>query len=123
MLYEQDWFMRQIKSFITFLIYVATGKKEEQEQLEAFHAEKGELYIRIMDLVDAGDLCQAENLLYEAAENGDRAALSLGLHFYRRINEMTDQELQERNFSREEIMDGLRFLCKQYDLPIENLPL
>ena len=121
MAYHQDWIMRQIEAISATLAYILTGKKahaatidEEQQRQTRGNA----LAEKLLALASAGEICQGENLLYEAMELDDPEVAEAALLFYGAINQLSDGELLERNFSRDEIKEGLEAVCTKYGLHI-----
>ena len=121
MAYHQDWLMRQIEAISATLAYILTGKKthaatidEEQQRQTGGNT----LAEKLLAMVSAGEICQGENLLYEAMEQNDPEATEAALLFYSAINQLSDQELLGHNFSRDEIKEGLEAVCTKYGLNI-----
>ena len=121
MAYHQDWIMRQIEAISATLAYILTGKKahaatidEEQQRQTGGNA----LAEKLLALASASEICQGENLLYEAMELDDPEVAEAALLFYGAINQLSDGELLERNFSRDEIKEGLEAVCTKYGLHI-----
>jgi len=110
---QQDWFVRQIQMLVQFIAHVilnidASAFEMNEEQM----GEMGELYVQLSDMLIAGDICAAEDVLYDSFIPGEDY-LRLSMWFYSELNKMTDEALQSSDFSREEIYDGLRdVLCK-----------
>ena len=110
MQYEQDYIMRMIKQVIRALIGVLLNKKTmlEYEMLSNLQQNSGDDYLqRLMFLADQGKICEAENMLLEAVEGGSDEAYLAALLFYVHINEFDDDYLEEHNFSRDEIRQGI----------------
>lgn len=66
------------------------------------------LSLRLDAMVGRGELNDAEDLLFDALDEGDDRALELAVDFYARINVMTDTALKVCGFSRQEVGEGLR---------------
>ena len=110
MQYEQDYVMRLIKQVIRALIGTLLNKRTtlEHEMLANQQQNSGDdLFQRLAVLADQGKICEAENMLLEAMESGSDEALRAGLLFYEHINEYDDDYLEEHNFSRAEIWQGV----------------
>ncbi len=114
--------MRQIEALIAFLIYAVTGEnaEDQSQSVELYHS--NDLYKRLRDLVDSGEICQAENLLFSEADGENVDALRAALQFYQDINAFSDAKLASCNFSREEIADGLKEICSRYHISDHLLP-
>lgn len=119
-MYHQDWLMRQIATITRYVFSILLGKEDELTsdiQIESQQQTIGAanmLSFRLSGLVREGRLGEAEDLLYSAVEDGDPEALTAGLRFYNDLNILSDETLQRCNFSREEILSGLRELCAAY---------
>ena len=57
---------------------------------------------------------RAENLLFEELDFSDPGTLPIALAFYEHLNRFTDQELEARDYSREEIFEGVKDCAEQY---------
>lgn len=117
MAYHQDWLMQQIEAISATLAYILTGKKshaatidQEQQRQTGGNA----LAEKLLTMVAHGEICQGEDLLYEAMEQDDPEAAEAALAFYSAINQLSDEALLEQNFSRDEIKEGLEAVCTKY---------
>ena len=121
MSYHQDWLMRQIEAITATLAFLLTGKKKHSVTIETNAQEMpgtNTLYLRLRMLTAQGQLCAAEDLLYEAMDEWEPEAAEAAVHFYSDLNRLSDAELDKCNFSREEIMDGLNHVARHYHLHI-----
>ena len=110
MQYEQDYIMRMIKQVIHALIGVLLNKKTMLEyEISANRQQKsGDDFLqRLTMLADQGKICEAENMLLEALEGGSDEACRAALLFYEHINEYDEDFLEEHDFSRAEIRQGV----------------
>ena len=125
-MYEQDYIMRLIKEMVRMvlkLLFHIDAQEPTTELLE--EAEQQELLSTLLDMVDAGEINEAENQLFETiygasySEEGDRVEmqhLELALLFYSYLNDTSDDFLKKHNFSREEIKEGLESLMSKWGL-------
>jgi hypothetical protein len=70
--------------------------------------------VQVVTLLQEGDINGAEDALFEGVDPDDRGIYEVGLDFYDRLNQMTDKELSQLDFSREEIRDGLTDWSEEY---------
>lgn len=70
----------------------------------------------LLSLIEDGKIDEAENNLYEITCDEDRNNLEIGLMFYYALNGKSDDFLEENDFSREEIMQGIQDLADRYQL-------
>ena len=61
----------------------------------------------LLNLIDRGEINEAENRLSELLEDGGGQELELALLFYSHLNEKSNDFLESHDFSREEIKSGL----------------
>lgn len=121
MSYHQDWLMQQIEVISTMLGYILFGKastKVTVEPTQVTHSGGNELYLMLQALVRQGQICQAENLLFEAMETPNEGVLDAAKRFYDDLNRLSDEALREADFSREEIYEGLQEVCRTFGIPI-----
>ncbi len=78
-----------------------------------------EVYYMIMRLLKEGDICGAEDVLFENIEFSDRY-VELATDFYQRLNAMTDKELESADFSRDEVYDGFVDILTKLGIPVEQ---
>ena len=120
MSYHQDWFLRQISILVDSIIFFLTGRKPKDEEMVDVKREqlvRNKVYSRLNELVEKHDICGAEDLLFNFLETaGEEYSLSqilyAGVLFYHDLNTMSDNELENNNFSKEEVHSGLESLNK-----------
>ena len=126
-MYHQDWLMRQIETITRYVFSILLGKEDELTsdiQIETQQQTNGAadtLSFRLGRLVQEQRLCEAEDLLYSAVEDGEADALTAGLRFYHDLNLLSDETLQRCDFPRDEILSGLRELCAAYGYDLSVL--
>lgn len=122
MFVQNDWLLRQIELMTTTMLLFLTGKRPEQmEQLE--YQKENELSLHLKGFLSRGEICQGENILFEAIENGEKGAYEAAIDFYKNLNILTDEELKKGDFSRQEILDGLKEVARSYGMEKEILEL
>lgn len=106
--------MRQIEGIAAMLGWLIFGKNGKTVSLETDspgHARDGDLFAELSALLKQGNYCGAEDRLFEALETGEPDGLRTALRFYSALNQISEAELRQGNYSREEILDGLREAC------------
>jgi hypothetical protein len=69
------------------------------------------LKIILKRLVKDGQYNSAENVIFEAiSKNNSQEVYEVAISFYNQLLEKSDKELEDRNFSREEVYQGLEDL-------------
>ena len=116
--FTQDWIMRQIQMIAQFLAKLLFGKETTDYIVEDELALNGTdlLYKALCALLEKGEIGKAEDVLFEALENGGKENLEVAIDFYSKLNKMTDAQLKAGNFSREEVEDGLRNAAAMFGL-------
>lgn len=119
---KDDYLMRQTDALATTIAHLVlrkTGTDYTPEGRAADAAADG-LWFELNQLVKAGRLNEAEDLLYEKTDSEDLRYLEIAVDFYVHLNHLTDSELKMFAFSRDEIGEGLRDLAGQFgvDLPV-----
>lgn len=74
------------------------------------------LAIQLRELLDFSEVCKAEDLLFAfCEENPTEESFRLAMKFYAELNEYTDEELEEFDFSRDEIAQGINDIKKIFE--------
>ena len=120
---QQDVVLRQIRDMERLLAQLLLRKdfSEIEETAESLDKrdgripESGNTFLdTLVRMADQGDVCAAEDLLLENIPAGDESYLELALIFYLHVSEMEDELLENSNYSKEEIPDGLEMLAEAY---------
>ncbi len=112
---EQDYIMRLIhevvRTVLKLLFHIDMDKKEE---LLLNEKETEEKYNELLYLIDKGEINEAENKLLDELNPADIQNYKIALMFYLYLNEKDIDFLEEYNFSRGEITDGLKYVSEIY---------
>lgn len=113
---KQDYILKIIEQIIEILLEKAYGIKSKEEVKNSFfNCEKNtQKFQELKDLVDDKKVNPAENKLFEYLEENSEDNLKLALLFYDYLNKKTDNFLDECDFTREEIKEGLKDISKKY---------
>ena len=117
MAFQDDYVLRTIGNLVTAIGRLALGKDEVDYQLPAQESQDDPVaakYRRLRAMAEAGEINEAENLLYEQLENGQPEYLKAALGFYDHLNDYTEEFLDKADFSREEIKSGLVSVLRMY---------
>lgn len=119
-MYEQDYIIRLVRNMVKIIAKAFLGKegakyeitdKEKLTQTDLLHR-------KLLQLLKEGKINEAENMLFEEVDTNDIKYLELALDFYNRLNEMDDEFLENNNFSRKEVEEGLKDLLKEFGISI-----
>ena len=114
-MFEQDYVMRIIKELVRAILKLLFNIDTDSPPTELLEDEKEQQKLdALLDMVDAGSINEAENIIYEITENGDKVNLEIALLFYSYLNDKSDDFLEEHNFSRDEIKSGLKDISSRY---------
>lgn len=118
---HEDYLVRQIEVMVKYIAETVLGKNKKSYNLTAEKyydiTDAGKNVMYLYDLVDNGEINLAENILYDKIDKERSLDLfKVGVDFYVYLNTKSDEFLEENNFSRQEIVDGLEDLQKIYGL-------
>ena len=117
--YQDDYVMRTISDLVRAIARLVLGKSDIDYDLpedEDKYTDLDRVYKRLKDLVDEGNINDAENLLTDELDTDSLDCLEMDLTFYMYLNQLKDEELYTANYSREEIVDGINSVCAEYGI-------
>lgn len=139
--YENDFIMRQVRDMVRMLAKVLFGKNTatydyHEEYLHENSLDDGDgeenqtesnrkrakllaadrLYSQLIKMVDAGEINKAENLLSDELDQDEDEYFEAALGFYDYLNTLSDEFLEEHDYSREEVKDGAQSLAERKGL-------
>ena len=108
-MYYRDWFVTQIRAAIQMLAQLMFKRDDITYEIrdDREHTDTDLLFLRLCALLAENNINEAENLLFDMLDTNDRGHLRLALDFFNRVNNMSDDELEAANYSREEISNGV----------------
>ena len=104
--------IKEIARVLAKVFFNIDSKTIEEDLKEDKETEQ--MLTELFDMVDEGLINEAENIIFEIAEKGIKTDLQIALQFYSYLNDKSDLFLEEYNFSREEILSGLRDVTAKY---------
>ena len=107
---EKDYIMRMIKETIRVLFVVAFGEKYVSVELENKYEVSGKHLTDFLDMIDAGQINEAENLFLDSMDYTNKEAVMAGALFYEHLNEKDNEFLTSNNYTREEVLSGFQQL-------------
>ena len=116
-MFEQDYIIRLIKemmrAILKSLFNIDTDNPiedllEDKESRDALE--------KLFDMVDNGNINEAENQIYDITSDNSMANLEVALLFYSYLNDKDDDFLQKNDFCRDEIKSGITELIFRYRL-------
>lgn len=116
-MFEQDYVLRLIRESARLIAKLVFGI-DTPMLFDALlkDANDPETLKRLLELTDNGEINQAENQLFLITEEGEPDGLRLALLFYLHLNEKSDKFLREHDYSRDEVLQGLSDVARQYGI-------
>lgn len=114
MLEDKDYVMRIVHEWIRTLIKLIFNKDIDKEEDAEIPLEVMEQFRKLNAMIDDGEINEAENILLDGLEEGNRAYFEMSLFFYEKLSGKTDEFLAEYDYSREEVVDGLKYVVNYY---------
>lgn len=116
-MYEQDYVMRLIKEMIRTLLKLLFQIELPNPTTElAKETEEKNILQHLLEMIDAGAINEAENEVYELTLDGNMEHFKTALLFYNHLNEKNSDFLEQHDFSRKEVEEGIRNLVNRYHL-------
>lgn len=116
---KQDWLLREIENLVQFVSRFMFNKDFINYEINDLinNSESDLLFKEIIRLLEKNKICEAENLIFKNIKEENLEYLKLAIDYYTRINEFSDEQLAICNFSRDEIVEGLKEILEIYGVP------
>lgn len=112
---QDDFIMRMIHEMVTTLLklifHIELGEQEEQNFKDQ---ETASDYLELLALIQAGKINEAENQLLDELDSDNMEHFKMALMFYYHLNQIDFNFLEEHDYSKGEITDGLRYVSSVY---------
>lgn len=120
---KQDWILKQIDMLIQFVARLVFHKDTAAYKIndESNLSQTDLIHKKLTCLIKEEKFGDAEDFLFDNINESSIDYLEMSLDFYQRLNAITDTELEENDFSREEIEHGLRDILKKFNVPTVGL--
>lgn len=111
---EKDYIMRMIKEMVRVLFSLMFGKKYVSVELEGENKYQvsGNPLENLMNMVDLGQINEAENMLLEDLDYGSKEEVMAAVLFYQYVGEKDTEFLEKHGYSDEEVVFGLKQILK-----------
>ena len=112
---EKDDIMRMIKEMVRVLFSLMFGKKYVSVELEKENKYEvsGKNLKDFLDMIDSGQINEAENILLDSIDYTDRNEVMAAALFYQYLSEKDREFLKNNNYTKEEVMSGFKQLLMQ----------
>ena len=110
---EKDYIMRIIHEVIKLLISLVLGKNANQAEPspEMKYDLSDSQCNRIRAMVDRGEMNEAENMLLDKLDCVVKSSIAELIFFYEYTSQQSDEFLEQHNYPKEEVLEGLRMLA------------
>jgi len=114
---KNDYIMRKIEEWISMILEFVfkIDKNSSPEKLLKLEASK-EILKDLKSKIDAGNINEAEDALFNLIKFKTQDSLLIGLLFYSHLNEKRSKFLNEHDFDREEIKTGIKDLLNECNM-------
>ena len=110
---EKDYIMRMIKEMVRVLFSLIFGKKYVSVELENKYEVSGKNLKDFLDMIDFGEINEAENILLDSIDYTDRNEVMAAALFYQYLSEKDSEFLKNNNYTKEEVLSGFKQLLMQ----------
>ncbi len=112
---EKDYIMRIIKEMVSALFSILLGRKFVSVELElANKYEVSEKDLRdLLAMVDTGEINEAENLLLDGMDYANQDEVAAAALFYQYLSEKEEAFLLQNNYSKEEVLEGMKWVMQK----------
>lgn len=112
---EKDYIMRMIKEMVSVLFSILLGKQYvsvDEERKNGYEVPGTDLN-DLLDMIDNGQINEAENLMLDDIDYSDKKELAAALLFYQYLSEKKKDFLWDHDYSDEEILDGAKQILQK----------
>ena len=112
---EKDYIMRTIKEMVQVLFSLGFGKKYVSVELEDENKYEvsGNTLKYFFDMIDQGDINEAENLLLEDLDYTNKEEVMAAAFFYQYLSQKDDDFLRRNDYTKEEVLFGFKQLLEK----------
>ena len=112
---ENDYIMRMIKEMVQVLFSLVFGKKYVSVELEDENKYEvsGNTLKYFFDMIDQGDINEAENLLLEDLDYTNKEEVMAAAFFYQHLSQKDDDFLRRNDYTKEEVLFGFKQLLEK----------
>ena len=105
-----------IKDLTKSIAHLMLGKTEIEYELpsESEYSKVDYLYVKLIELVNLGQINEAEDLLFDEINPSDMKQFEMAMSFYLYLNDFGDDFLEKNDYSRDDIKEGIKATCKEY---------
>lgn len=111
---EKDYIMRVIKEMARVLFSLMLGKQYTSVELpnENQYEVSGKKLKDLLVMADNGEINDVENMILNNIDYGNRDDVIAAALFYEHLSEKEDEFLLQNNYSKEEVLAGMKQLIE-----------
>lgn len=118
MFYDKDLIKNQVETLVNVASKILFAKNEVvYEASEDSSDPMDDLYVELNNLIENKEFGDGEDLIFDNFDISNDRYLILAIDYYHRLNEFEDDVLEDADFEREEVRDGLKDLMKKCGIP------
>ncbi|MBE6686331.1 MAG: hypothetical protein E7591_03775 [Ruminococcaceae bacterium] len=118
MFYDKDLIKNQVETLVNVASKILFAKNEVvYEASEDSSDPMDDLYVELNNLIENKEFGDGEDLIFDNFDISNDRYLILAIDYYHRLNEFEDDVLEDADFEREEVRDGLKDLIKKCGIP------
>ena len=125
--YEKDYIMRLIKEVVRILFSLMFGKQyvSVEQEIRNKYEIAGKTPEDLFAMIDKGDINEAENILLAGIDYNNKNDVAAGVLFYQHLIEKEEEFLLRHDYTREEIIDGMKQLAARagYESILDTLDI
>ena len=114
MLEDKDYVTRIIHEWVRTLMKLIFSRDIDRDEDAGLSLETAKLYRELTAMADGGEINEAENTLLDGLKKEDRAYFEMALFFYEKLSGKDDEFLAAHDYSRQEVVDGLKYVVDYY---------
>lgn len=113
---DKDYILRMINDLAKSIAFIILGKNDIEYGLpsEDEYSRVDFLYVKLLELVNQGKINEAEDMLFDEINTSDMRDFEMAMSFYLYVNDFGDDYLEKNDYSRDEISEGIKSICKEY---------
>lgn len=114
MIQDKDYVMRLVHETVRMLIRLLFGQDIDNDKGNTVSPELILQYKKLIDMIDRGEINEAENLLIDGMKADNKNYFEMALLFYEKLASKKEEFLSEHNYTKAEIVDGLKYVVDFY---------
>lgn len=112
---EQDYLARLINGNVRTILRMAFNSDVKNDnEIDFQDGATMQRYLGFLKMIDDGEVNEAENILLDEMDYSDMKQFQMALMFYSYLNRKDNDFLEDCNYSREEVQEGIKMVSKKF---------